>query len=112
MEKKISFKDYMMEDFGYEVKTTFWEDFSIAELFGCDAVVDTYNRAMENGKTIVSISQNSCLCSITRFGISIRGQTRQQGMTSSLCCMMTCGEKQTDTHAKISKEKRQNTIFR
>ena len=29
----------------YECQTTFWEDFSIAELFGEGAVRDTYKRA-------------------------------------------------------------------
>ena len=37
-------------DFGYEAKTTFWQDFSIADRFGIDAVKDTYKRAMENWK--------------------------------------------------------------
>lgn len=27
---------------GYETKTTFWEDFSIADVFGVSAVKDTY----------------------------------------------------------------------
>ena len=30
---------------GYETKTTFWSDFSIADRFGEKAVRDTYNRA-------------------------------------------------------------------
>lgn len=30
---------------GYEPKTTFWEDFSIADGFGLEAIQDTYNRA-------------------------------------------------------------------
>lgn len=30
---------------GYEFKTTFWEDFSIADRFGVNAVKDTYRRA-------------------------------------------------------------------
>lgn len=29
----------------YECKTTFWEDFSIAERFGAEAIKDTYKRA-------------------------------------------------------------------
>ncbi len=29
----------------YECKTTFWEDFSIAERFGAEAIRDTYKRA-------------------------------------------------------------------
>lgn len=33
-----------------EFTTTFWSDFSIADLFGIDAVKDTYNRAFEEWK--------------------------------------------------------------
>lgn len=29
----------------YECQTTFWEDFSIAERFGAEAIRDTYKRA-------------------------------------------------------------------
>ncbi len=29
----------------YECQTTFWQDFSIAEKFGKEAIVDTYKRA-------------------------------------------------------------------
>lgn len=35
---------------GYETKTTFWEDFSIADVFGANAVKDTYNRAFKAWK--------------------------------------------------------------
>lgn len=35
---------------GYELTTTFWEDFSIAEHFGIDAVKDTFNRAFSEWK--------------------------------------------------------------
>lgn len=35
---------------GYEAKTTFWNDFSIADAFGIDAVKDTFNRAFEEWK--------------------------------------------------------------
>ena len=35
---------------GYECKTTFWMDFSIAESFGELAVVDTYKRAFRAWK--------------------------------------------------------------
>lgn len=35
----------------YKMKTTFWQDFSIAELFGKDAVIDTFNRAFAEWKT-------------------------------------------------------------
>ena len=36
---------------GYEPKTTFWKDFSIADKFGADAVTDTFNRAFAEWKT-------------------------------------------------------------
>ena len=29
----------------YECKTTFWNDFSLAEFFGAEAIKDTYRRA-------------------------------------------------------------------
>lgn len=35
---------------GYELQTTFWEDFSIADRFGLEAVQDTYNRAFKEWK--------------------------------------------------------------
>lgn len=36
---------------GYKVKTTFYTDFSIAERFGLNAVVDTYKTSFESWKT-------------------------------------------------------------
>lgn len=40
-----------MKLFDYECVTTFWQDFSIADKFGIDAIRDTYNRAMAEWKT-------------------------------------------------------------
>lgn len=34
----------------YEFKTTFWQDFTIAEAFGIDAIKDTYKRAFNEWK--------------------------------------------------------------
>jgi len=42
-----------MASFGYEVKTTFWEDFSIAEDFGADAIKETYERVYNEWKNDV-----------------------------------------------------------
>ena len=36
---------------GYETITTFWDDFSIADKFGVNAIKDTYNRAFNEWKT-------------------------------------------------------------
>lgn len=35
---------------GYEMKTTFWMDFNIADRFGLDAIEDTYKRALNEWK--------------------------------------------------------------
>ena len=35
---------------GYECKTTFWQDFSIADRFGTSAVRDTFKRAFNEWK--------------------------------------------------------------
>jgi len=42
-----------VSEIGYEQKTTFWMDFSIADHFGVDAIKDTYRRAFENWRTNV-----------------------------------------------------------
>lgn len=36
---------------GYQPKTTFWIDFSVAEPFGSSAVIDTYKRAFDEWKS-------------------------------------------------------------
>lgn len=36
---------------GYVPKTTFWQDFSIADAFGLNAIKDTYERASKEWKT-------------------------------------------------------------
>lgn len=36
---------------GYELKTTFWQDFTIADAFGDDAIKDTFERAFADWKT-------------------------------------------------------------
>jgi hypothetical protein len=35
----------------YEFKTTFWQDFTIADAFGKSAILETYNRAFNEWKT-------------------------------------------------------------
>lgn len=39
-----------MKENGYEVKTKFWEDFSLAERFGLSAIQYTFNRAFKEWK--------------------------------------------------------------
>ena len=40
----------MVTEFGYETKTTFWMDFSIADRFGVDAIKDTFERTFNEWK--------------------------------------------------------------
>jgi hypothetical protein len=48
----MKIKMWNIEEFnGYKPITTFWEDFSIADKFGIDAVKDTFNRAFNQFKT-------------------------------------------------------------
>lgn len=37
----------------YDFKTTFWQDFTIADAFGNDAIKDTFKRAFDEWKTNV-----------------------------------------------------------
>lgn len=37
----------MADECGYEVKTTFWDDFTLAERHGVNAVKETYQRAFK-----------------------------------------------------------------
>lgn len=37
-------------DNGYKLKTTFWMDFTVADAFGADAILDTFNRAFDDWK--------------------------------------------------------------
>ncbi len=38
---------------GYELKTTFWNDFTIADAFGVDAIKDTFERAFNEWRNNV-----------------------------------------------------------
>lgn len=41
----------MANQIGYKPITTFWQDFTIAEVFGEKAIEDTFNRAFNEWKT-------------------------------------------------------------
>lgn len=45
----MTFREFVQEN-GYELQTTFWDDFSIADRFGLSAIQDTFNRAFEEWK--------------------------------------------------------------
>lgn len=40
----------LAEEIGYTPKTTFWDDFTIADGFGVSAIQDTFNRAFKHWK--------------------------------------------------------------
>lgn len=48
-----NWKQYALDNCGYELKTTFGNDFDIADDFGEYAIRDTYNRAFAEWKTNV-----------------------------------------------------------
>ena len=45
----MTFKEFMQEN-GYDLITTFWGDFSIADKYGIAGVKDTYKRAFSEWK--------------------------------------------------------------
>lgn len=49
----MTFSELMLSETGYETKTTFWEDFSLAERFGIAAIKGTYKMAFEEWKSNV-----------------------------------------------------------
>lgn len=50
-EKRAMSNNPMFNMIGYEEQTTFWDDFSIADIFGVEAIEDTYKRAFKEWKT-------------------------------------------------------------
>jgi len=46
---------------GYEFKTTFWMDFTIADAFGLNAVRDTYERSFRDWKHNTTYITELCL---------------------------------------------------
>lgn len=47
----MTWKEYQKVEHNFEVQTTFWDDFGIADRFGVTAIRDTYKRALEYAKT-------------------------------------------------------------
>lgn len=52
----------MQELSGYERKTTFYSDLSIADCFGTDAVKDTYNRVLKEWMHNIEYITEFALC--------------------------------------------------
>ena len=65
---------------GYEPKTTFWNDFSIADMFGVEGVKDTYNRAKEGWKDNIEY--------MTEFAMVLNHKSWQHnGKNQTLCSL-------------------------
>ena len=78
----MTWKEYMMDLCGYETKTTFWDDFTIAEAYGESAVKDTYNRAFKEWKTNVEY--------ITEFVMVLNHKMFQPRISSSGISYLSC----------------------
>lgn len=85
------------EETGYKPFTTFWQDFSIADRYGLQAIQDTFNRAFDAWKDNSSTSQNLCLYSITRYSTTMYGKA-QKKKTRKPLFTMSFGTKPTTTH--------------
>ncbi len=65
---------------GYEPKTTFWSDFSIADVFGVGGVKDTYNRAKESWQDNIEF--------MTEFAMVLNHKSWQHnGKNQALCSL-------------------------
>jgi hypothetical protein len=53
----MTFREFMLEN-GYELQTTFWNDFSIADRFGLSAIQALSTVLLRSGKRTTSISRN------------------------------------------------------
>ena len=49
------------EETGYKVKTTFYTDFSIADMFGLEAIEETYKTAVEEWKSNCEYITELCM---------------------------------------------------
>lgn len=50
---KMTYAEFIYNLNGYKCVTTFWDDFSIADMFGAEAVEGTFERAFNEWKTNV-----------------------------------------------------------
>ena len=86
----------------YECQTTFWEDFTVTEMFGEEAIRDTYKRAKAEWKTIVYTEQN-CLWYLTiNAGIGIVNLVLNLAI-SMANYMQSCGQNTIIGYLRIGK---------
>ena len=89
----MTFRAFMAEN-GYNVQTTFWEDFSAADIFGLSAIQDTFNRAFEEWK-------GNCKY-LTELVLVLNHKIWQHYKRNRLWrrCMMHSGDRRTSTPLK------------
>lgn len=63
---------------GYEPKTTFWNDFSIADMFGVNGIKGTYNRAKEGWKDNIEY--------MTEFAMVLNHKSWQHNEKNQVLC--------------------------
>ena len=78
---------------GYEPKTTFYTDFSIADPFGEDAVQDTYNRAFAEWKTDIEY--------LTELVMVLNWKSWEHDEKANICDS-TC-DPRAEHHSKLSR---------
>ena len=57
----MTYEQFCAQELGYQTKTTFFSDFSIAERFGVAAVKDTFKRAFKEWHNNVEYVTELCM---------------------------------------------------
>lgn len=73
-----------MKENGYEVKTKFWEDFSLAERFGLSAIQYTFNRAFKEWKEDYEFLTELVLVLNRRYGNTTKKDRSSRNSTIPL----------------------------
>lgn len=60
--KEAAWEQMEREVHGYERKTTFYSDLTIADIFGVDAVQDTYDRVVKEWMDDIEYITEFCMC--------------------------------------------------
>lgn len=60
--KEAAWEQMEREAHGYERKTTFYSDLTIADIFGVDAVQDTYDRVVKEWMDDIEYITEFCMC--------------------------------------------------
>ena len=73
----------IFEMIGYEPKTTFWTDFSIADMFGVEGVKDTYNRAKDEWQDNIEY--------MAEFAMALNHKSWQHNEKNQVLCGLYSG---------------------